>query len=98
MAVTLTKEQAPLQADYDERGDVLYISLGNPRDAESESHERGVLLRFAVDSDEHVGVTVIGFSRNRWKTDVPSLARIVAEHLGTTPALAAEAINSVLAR
>ncbi|HUC18685.1 MAG TPA: hypothetical protein VMA37_13465 [Acetobacteraceae bacterium] len=74
--------QGEFQADYDSRGDVLYVSRGNPRASESERHDRGVLLRYAFDNGAASGVTIIGYHKNGWGGDLSELAQIVVNHLG----------------
>lgn len=70
------------EADYDQRGDVLYVVRGEPRESESERHPRGVLLRYAADDDAPSGVTVIGYRKNHWDKDIQELARIISGHVG----------------
>jgi len=46
--------------DYDWDADVLYVSLGPPRPARGEQHD-DIVLRYALDTDELVGITVLGY-------------------------------------
>jgi uncharacterized protein YuzE len=46
--------------DYDREADVLYISLGPPRPAAGLEPEEGLVLRLDPESDELVGVTIVG--------------------------------------
>lgn len=45
-------------SDYDEENDVLYISSANNRPAIGEELIDGVVIRYAVDNNEIVGVTI----------------------------------------
>ncbi len=46
--------------DYDRKADVLYISFGPPRPAIGLETEEGLVLRLDPDTDELVGVTIVG--------------------------------------
>lgn len=51
-----------MQLFYDDEGDVLYLSIGDPRPAISEELDDDVLLRHDIDTGEVVGLTVLNFS------------------------------------
>jgi uncharacterized protein YuzE len=53
-------------ADYDPEGDVLYLHVGAPRDAEGEETPEGHVLRFEPGTQRIVGLTVINA---RWLLD-----------------------------
>jgi hypothetical protein len=50
------------QTSYDKGARVLYISLGEPKSAKTESLPRGILIRVDRTSNKFVGLTVIDFS------------------------------------
>jgi len=50
------------QLFYDAEGDVLYLSIGDPRPAISEELGDDVLLRVDVETGEIVGLTVLNLS------------------------------------
>ena len=53
-----------LDIDYDEKGDVLYISLGKPREADdSIEPQDGVIMR--TRKGELVGITIVGLRHHR---------------------------------
>jgi len=54
------------QADYDPDGDVLYLHVGSPREAEGEETPEGHVLRFEPGTRRIVGLTVISA---RWILD-----------------------------
>ncbi len=54
------------QADYDSDGDVLYLHVGSPREAEGEETPEGHVLRFEPGTDHIVGLT---FLNARWLLD-----------------------------
>ena len=54
---------APMNLTYDQKRDVLYLYYGEPRPAISEEIEPGCLIRRDFETDEVVGVTVIGFAK-----------------------------------
>jgi uncharacterized protein YuzE len=45
--------------EYDEEGDVLYLSIGEPRPGHGEETPEGHILRYD-DNDDFCGVTLIG--------------------------------------
>lgn len=49
-----------LNWDYDEEADVLYISLGEPKEALGLDVGDGVIVRYMEDSGEIVGLTILG--------------------------------------
>ena len=53
----------PFTASYDAKGDVLYLSGSDNRPAAAREIAPGVLLRFANDNGDLVGVTLIDASR-----------------------------------
>lgn len=58
----------PLNLIYDQKRDVLYLHYGPPRPAISEEIEPGCLIRRDFETNEVVGITVIGFAkRGEWK-------------------------------
>lgn len=73
-------EAERVRVKFDVRGDVLYVSLGTPVAAFSESRSRGILLRFDEVDEKPCGLTVLGFSENRWDDDIEELAELIAKH------------------
>jgi len=53
-------------ADYDAEGDVLYLHVGSPREAEGEETPEGHVLRFEPGTEHIVGLTVMNA---RWVLD-----------------------------
>lgn len=50
-------------ADYDADSDVLYLHVGEPREAEGEETPEGHVLRYAPGTQNIVGLTVLGARR-----------------------------------
>ncbi len=51
-----------IEADYDPKGDVLYISFGKPREADdSDITEEGVIIR--LKEGKIVGLTILNASK-----------------------------------
>ena len=79
-------------AAYDAEGDVLYLHVGAPQEAEGEETPEGHVLRFEPGTDRIVGLTVINA---RWLLDrdgrltltIPETVEASADELA--PALAA---------
>lgn len=59
-AIKILQRPASLTWDYDEEADVLYISVGQPRDAVGVDIGEGVIVRYDETNREVVGLTVIG--------------------------------------
>jgi len=56
---SLVVKPKKLDIDYDEKGDVLYISVGKPKEADdSIEPQEGVVMR--TRNGELVGITIIG--------------------------------------
>lgn len=80
--------------DYDRKGDVLYISHGDPRPSESESKDRGILVRYAFGEDSPSAITVIGFRKNHWDRNVKNLGGIVVSYIGGDIIEAVDAVTA----
>jgi uncharacterized protein YuzE len=59
---SLVLKPEKLDIEYDERNDVLYISVGKPREADdSVESQEGVVIRSR--KGELVGITIVGLNR-----------------------------------
>src|SRR5208283_4639838 len=70
-----------LIADYDADADVLYLSLGPPVPSDSEDDQRGVVLRWSLQSGEPTGATVVGYRGYSSPQRVSDLLAIIDRHL-----------------
>jgi len=68
-------ENLALNYDYDEKADVLYVSFGEPREAECVEPEEGILLRIDMETKELVGYTIVHF-RTRYAGESPAKIKI----------------------
>lgn len=68
-----------LSVDYDDEADTLYLSLGEPRPAVGEVDDKGVILRYALDNEDHCGVTVPWFKE--WADEREDLASRISTFL-----------------
>ena len=59
-ALKILEKPSDLSWDYDEEADVLYISVGEPRQALGVDIGEGVILRYDETAKEVVGLTLIG--------------------------------------
>ncbi|MEP0763334.1 MAG: DUF2283 domain-containing protein [Chloroflexota bacterium] len=59
------------QLFYDAEGDVLYLSIGEPRPAISQEVGDDVLLRIDPDTGEIVGLTVLNLSSRFGSAQLP---------------------------
>lgn len=56
----IMEKKENLNWDYDEEGDVLYISIGEPVKALGLDVGEGVIVRYQEQTGEVVGLTIIG--------------------------------------
>lgn len=59
------------QLFYDSEGDVLYLSIGEPRPAVSQELGEDVLLRVDAETGEIVGLTVLNLSSRFGSAQLP---------------------------
>ena len=59
-AVKILEKGKKIDWEYDEEGDVLYLSIGKPRKATGVDIGQGVILRYDEKKKEVVGLTVLG--------------------------------------
>ncbi|MGB7291755.1 MAG: DUF2283 domain-containing protein [Thermodesulfobacteriota bacterium] len=59
-ALKIQEKQANLDWEYDKEADVLYISVGKPKEAEGMDIGEGTIARLDPQSGEVVGLTIIG--------------------------------------
>lgn len=57
------KKDVPLDWEYDEEADALYISFGLPKPASGVDVGEGVIVRYDETAREVVGLTIIGVGR-----------------------------------
>ncbi|MCG6550973.1 MAG: DUF2283 domain-containing protein [Candidatus Magnetominusculus sp. LBB02] len=56
----ILEKQENLNWDYDDEADVLYISIGEPKQAIGVDIGEGVIMRYTEETSELVGLTIIG--------------------------------------
>jgi uncharacterized protein YuzE len=76
------------RADYDADNDVLYLHVGEPREADGEETPEGHVLRYAPGTQEIVGLTVLGAKRildrdGELRITVPESVRASADDLAS---------------
>jgi len=59
----MAEQAIEFKLKYDATADVLYCSLGEPREAISEENEEGVIIRKDPETHQMVGMTVIDFAK-----------------------------------
>jgi uncharacterized protein YuzE len=79
-------------ADYDAENDVLYLHVGEPQVGEGEETPEGHVIRYAPDTNQVVGLTILGARRvlqrdGHLTVTVPETVETSAEDLA--PALVA---------
>lgn len=62
-ALKILEGKQPLNWEYDEEADVLYVSVGEPKRAVSTDIGDGVIVRYDEKKMEVVGLTLLGFRK-----------------------------------
>ena len=57
--LNIIENKDSIKWDYDAEADVLYISFGNPKNAEGVDIGEGTIIRIEPDSKEIIGVTIL---------------------------------------
>ena len=57
------KKDVPLDWEYDDEADTLYLSFGQPKAATGLDIGQGVIVRFDEQAREVVGLTIVGVGR-----------------------------------
>ncbi|MDP3644907.1 MAG: DUF2283 domain-containing protein [Bacteroidota bacterium] len=57
--LNISEKKNKIKWDYDAEADVLYISFGNPRNAEGVDIGEGTIIRLHPHSKEIIGVTIL---------------------------------------
>jgi len=57
--LNITEKKNKINWDYDADADVLYISFGNPKNAEGVDIGEGTIIRMEPDSKEIIGITIL---------------------------------------
>ena len=57
--LNISEKKEKIKWDYDAEADVIYISFGNPKNAEGVDIGEGTIIRIEPDSREIIGVTIL---------------------------------------
>ena len=57
--LNISEKKNKIKWDYDAEADVLYISFGNPKNAEGVDIGEGTIIRIQSDTKEIIGVTIL---------------------------------------
>jgi uncharacterized protein YuzE len=57
--LNISEKKDKIKWDYDAEADVLYISFGNPMNAEGVDIGEGTIIRIQPDTKEIIGVTIL---------------------------------------
>ena len=57
--LNISEKKNKLKWDYDAEADILYISFGNPKNAEGVDIGEGTIIRIQPDTKEIVGITIL---------------------------------------
>lgn len=68
-----------MQIFYDKLGDVLFLTVGDPRPAVSEEAGDDILLRVDEKTGEVVGITILNFSSRFSSLQAPHQVPVMAE-------------------
>ena len=87
--------KAEIKVTYDRASDVLYLTTRPGAPARSRHGRMGLVLRYAMETDEPIGVTVVDFA-HFWRHRIDELVDVIAEHLHTPRQVAYDAVRSQL--
>lgn len=59
-AITILEDVKNINWEYDEEADVLYLSVGEPKEAVGLDIGEGIVVRYREETGEVVGLTIIG--------------------------------------
>ena len=68
-----SKRLGKLDVGYDQEADVLYVSLGKPREGVSVEVDEGTFIRIDPYTDEIVGITILDFKQRYMPSSVKSI-------------------------
>jgi uncharacterized protein YuzE len=57
--INISEKKNKIKWDYDAEADVLYISFGNPKNAEGVDIGEGTIIRLQPDTKEIIGLTIL---------------------------------------
>ena len=57
--LNISEKKNKIKWDYDGEADILYISFGNPKNAEGVDIGEGTIIRIRPDTKEIIGVTIL---------------------------------------
>jgi len=57
--LNISEKKSKINWDYDAEADILYISFGNPKNAEGVDIGEGTIIRIQPDTKEIIGVTIL---------------------------------------
>jgi uncharacterized protein YuzE len=57
--INISEKKEKIKWDYDAEADVLYISFGNPQNAEGVDIGEGTIVRVQTETNEITGLTII---------------------------------------
>jgi uncharacterized protein YuzE len=57
--IKISEKKEKIKWDYDAESDVLYISFGNPQNAEGVDIGEGTIVRVQTETNEIIGLTII---------------------------------------
>jgi len=66
--LNIPEKKDKIKWDYDAEADVLYISFGNPKNAEGVDIGEGTIIRIQPETKEIIGITIISPLRRTLST------------------------------
>lgn len=87
------KASARMKVDYDDIGDVLYITASKITQTKNDEDEAGLVLRYDLATKRPVGATVIDF-KEYWQPRRKHLAERIAGFFGVSVKQAEEVIHA----
>lgn len=85
MAKHMTIAAPHMHADYDQEGDVLYLTLGIPGPGFGDVGYDDIIFRFSDVEERPIGATIVGYRAAQWPKRKNELAEAVGDHLHVGP-------------
>jgi uncharacterized protein YuzE len=83
--LNISEKKDKIKWDYDAEADVLYISIGNPKQAEGVDIGEGTIIRIHPDTKEIIGVTILN-PLNRTLSSLMGKQKVIRKKKTTTAA------------
>jgi hypothetical protein len=82
MARSVARHTPKIAVDYDDGGDVLYLSYGRPVPGYGDTTDDWITLRYSEAEDAPIGATIVGYKSGGFDRRRDYVVHEIAKHLG----------------